>query len=630
MTGPESIDGAPTRPPVLRMGATVVGTSTSFVVWAPTAETVDVEVRTCDGRHIESSMIRSCDGDRNDSWNARWTVTHAEVAGDDRYRFRIDGGAWLADPASRRQPDGVHGASCVVDPAQIRWTDHEWRGVELVDTVLYELHVGTFTPAGTFDGAIGELARLADLGVSTIELMPIAAFPGTRNWGYDGVFPSAVHESYGGPAGLARFVDSAHAHGLAVVIDVVYNHFGPEGSIAASFGPYFTDAFSTPWGSAINVAGPGADAVRRFFIESAVGWIDDYHVDGLRLDAMHAMIDPTAITFLEELTSAVHDAGARLNRTVLVTVEHAGNDPRVVRPRTDRGWGADAVWNDDFHHALRVALTGEQHGYYAGFDGVGDVADALAHRWVYRGQHSAVFGRRHGATTDDVTPDRFIAFSQNHDHVGNTPLGHRLLADTPPGDPRRRLAPAAVLLSPFTPMLFMGEEYGETAPFPYFVDHGDPDLLAAVREGRRREFSGADWSRPSADPTDPATFRAAILRPDTANDQHHRATSDLYAELIRLRRRHRVLHDPGAEQTVELLDHTVVVRRSNSQEQCELALHFGAAPRRWAGSDAHADADDDADDPATLVFDSDASPWGPGSTPSQLGSYSCQLRVRHR
>ncbi len=595
----------------LRLGATVVGAATSFAVWAPMAATVDVEVNTAAGRRIEASLAQPLGGDAHDLW----TVTLADVGHDDRYRFRLDGGPWLADPASRRQPDGVHGPSCVVDPSAFGWADDVWRGVELADTVLYELHIGTFTEAGTFDGAIGQLPRLVELGVSTVELMPIAAFPGTRNWGYDGVFPSAVQESYGGPHGLSRFVDAAHAHGLGVVIDVVYNHFGPEGSVVASFGPYFTDAYSTPWGAAVNVAGAGSDAVRRYFIESAVGWIDDFHVDGLRLDAMHAIVDPTAITFLEELTSAVHEAGARAGRPTLVTVEHAGNDPRVVRPPAGGGWGADAVWDDDFHHALRVALTGERHEYYAGFDGIADMATAFAHRWVYRGQHSTVFGRRHGAPVDDVAAAHFVVFSQNHDHVGNTPRGHRLLADTAPHDPRRRLAASAVLLSPFTPMLFMGEEYGESAPFPYFVDHGDPDLLEAVRVGRHREFSGADWSGPTADPTDPDTFRQAVLRPDLNGSPAHRATWALYRELIHLRHTHTAITAPDAEHEVDRDGDTVVLRRRAGGVTLQVVLHFGAASRRWAMPDAR------------LRFDSDAAPWGPGGNAGTLGAFSCQLWV---
>jgi maltooligosyltrehalose trehalohydrolase len=587
-----------TPEPSARLGATPVEGGVRFEVWAPNAAGVDVVAD--DGRTFPLTSGHAGPG------TTTWAAVVADLGSGDRYRFRLhhdDGSATdHADPASRRQPDGVHGASAVVDTAAFEWTDEGWDGIALADTVLYELHVGTFTRSGTFDSAIDQLDRLAALGVTTIEVMPVNAFPGARNWGYDGVFAYAVQESYGGPAAFARFIDAAHARGLGVVLDVVYNHFGPEGNVLPEFGPYLTDAYDTPWGEAVNVSREDSDAVRRYLIDNAVGWVEDFHLDGLRLDAVHAIVDLAATTLVQELTTAVHDAAERSGRTVLVTLESAANDPRMVRSRAEHGWGSDAVWNDDVHHCLRVALTGEHHEYYAAYDGVGDLAAAYEHRWVYRGQHSPTLRRRHGAPADDVEPARFIVFSQNHDHNGNTPRGERLLHDAGPADPRLRLAAAAILLSPFTPMLFMGEEYGERAPFPYFIDHGDADLVERVRQGRRREFAGNDWSGRVADPADPATFDAAVLDPSLADHAPHAGLLAMYTELLRLRREHRVLTDPSANQSVESDATSITVQRESDGVIARLVMTFGGAPTdhdgvttfdtddpRWSGDPLTAD-----------------------------------------
>ena len=606
-----------------RLGATVVGEATRFEVWAPGADRVEIGI--VRERGIDVAALEAVPIDPDEPGiRGSWTVTMAGVGDGDCYRYRIDGGDWLADPASRRQVEGVHGPSAVVDDARFRWTDDDWTGVDLADAVLYELHVGTFTPTGTFDAAIGELPRLVDLGITMIELMPVAAFPGARNWGYDGVFPFAVQESYGGPPGLARFVDAAHGHGLGVILDVVYNHLGPEGNVFGRFGPYFTDTYSTPWGDAINVAGAGSDGVRRFFIENAEGWIADYHLDGLRLDAVHAIVDPTPMPFVRELTAAVHALGSAHGRTVLVTIESSMNRTRIVRSLEDHGWGCDAVWNDDVHHSLRVALTGERHEYYAGYDGVRDLATALEHRWVYRGQYSPVFDRRHGGPADDVEPTHFVVFAQNHDHVGNTPRGNRLLADVDPADPRRRLAPTAILLSPFTPMLFMGEEYGEIAPFPYFVDHGDAALVEAVRQGRAREFGGLGLGVDVADPADPETFRQAVLDPSLAGREPHRSLQAMYRELLRVRRAHPIVTAPGAAQSVEASFETIVFERSIDNTVATLVMHFGDAPTRGGHLTSRQLAG------AQTVFDSADERWGgPGAAApdDRLTAWSARLVI---
>ncbi len=612
------------RVDVGRLGATVVPGGTRFEVWAPDVSTVEVEVQRAG--EAENGTITFDTGEIRRLERAggevaeldTWAAVVDGVGHRDRYRFRLDGGDWLPDPASRWQPDGVHGPSAVVDESVFRWHDADWTGVDAADAVIYELHIGTLTAEGTFDAAIRHLPRLAELGVTLVEVMPVAAFPGERNWGYDGVFAFAVQESYGGPAGLARFVDAAHGFGLGVLLDVVYNHLGPEGNVLGRYGPYFTDAHRTPWGDAVNVAEAGSDGVRRYFIENAVGWIRDHHLDGLRLDAVHAIVDPTPIPFVQELTTAVHAAARHDGRSALVTIESCANDPRIVRSESAHGWGCDAVWDDDVHHALRVALTGERHEYYRAYRGAADVATAWERRWVYSGQYSPSFGRRHGAPADTIDHLHFVVFGTNHDHVGNTPAGARMLAGAESDDPRHRLAAATILLSPFTPLLFMGEEYGETAPFPYFVDHGDPDLIDAVREGRRREFSGADWSGEVADPADPATFEAAVLDVRLTEREPHRSRLAMYTELIRLRREHPVLNDADAQQHVSFVDDTMSVVRSLSGTTASMVFNFSADT-----------VDHPAPDPAdAVVFDSDDERWqGPGWSTDRLGPWSARLSI---
>ena len=572
-------------------------------MWAPAAATVDV--------HLEGDG-RSPVALEPDAAAGTWLGVVDGAGHADRYRFSLDGAEPLPDPASRWQPDGVHGPSAVVDPATFSWTDGAWPGLRLADTVLYELHVGTFTPEGTLDAAIGQLARLAALGVTAVELMPVNAFPGARNWGYDGVFVSAVQHSYGGPEALARLVDAAHAAGIGVVLDVVYNHLGPEGNVLDQYGPYVTETYATPWGGAVNVAEAGSDLVRRTFAESACGWVEHFHVDGLRLDAVGFIHDPTAKPFLEELTAAVHAAADRAGRSVIVTAESADNDPRLITPAADGGIGCDASWNDDLHHSLRVALTGERRGYYADYRGVEDVAEALATGWVFNGRYSPYRGRRHGRPLDlDRTGHRpLVVYSGTHDQVGNTPGGERPRFE----HGQRLLAAATVLLSPYTPMLFMGEEYGETAPFPYFVDHGDPELLEATRQGRLHEFSGVGWEGEVADPADPATYQRAILDPSLASTEPHRSLLAAHTELIAVRRRHPVLTDPAADHRVARTGDTVVTERNLGSARSVLTMHFGngcAAP--------------DVEDRTTVVFDSGEARWWGERTPQR--AWSCLLAI---
>jgi maltooligosyltrehalose trehalohydrolase len=429
----------------------------------------------------------------------------------------------LPDPNSRHQPEGLRGPSRIVDTRAFAWTDHGFHAAPLAEQVIYELHIGTFTAAGTFDAAIEHLPQLAQLGITAIEVMPVAEFPGRHGWGYDGVYLSAAQSTYGGPDGFQRFVDAAHRNGLAVILDVVYNHVGASGNEAlAAFGPYFTDKYSTFWGNAINYDDEHSEPVREWVLQSAVGWVRDFHVDGLRLDAIHAIFDTGAVPIMAQLAERVHAA----HPGALVIAESGLNDPKVIRPRELGGFGHDAQWADDFHHALRVLLTGDSDGWYAEFGTIGDLAKAYARPFVHDGQYSAFRKKRFGAPASDRPQEQFVVFDANHDQVGNRALGDRLPDDA------RALAAFCTLLSPFVPMLFMGEEYGEPAPFQFFSDHIDEEIAIATREGRRREFAAfAKFAGEEVpDPQDRATFERSKL-----TRERDERIADLYADLLRVR-----------------------------------------------------------------------------------------------
>jgi maltooligosyltrehalose trehalohydrolase len=548
-----------TLPSTLDRGATVLPDgSVRFAVWAPKARTVAVRIAAPDGgseRTVELERIDEGDDE------GLFTGQVADARGAD-YAYRLDGGDERPDPVSRWLPYGVHGRTRVVDPGGFRWTDDGWRGLAVADAVIYELHVGTFTPAGTFEAAIARLPYLRDLGVTAVELMPVAQNPGARNWGYDGVSLYAVQHSYGGPDGLRRLVDAAHRHGLAVLMDVVYNHLGPEGNYLGEFGPYFGHARTT-WGEGLNLDGPDSDQVRRYLLQNARYWIDEYHCDGLRLDATDRIVDLGALHLLEELSTELHRRGRELGRAVLVIAESDANDPRYLRPPDAGGYGLDAQWSDDFHHAVHALLTGERQGYYADFGGgPATVAKAVAERFVNDGRRSPHRRRRHGRPATDIPAERFVVGIQNHDQVGNRARGDRLSTLVTPD--RLRLAAALLLLGPYVPLLFMGEEYGETNPFLYFVDHGDPALLAAVREGRRREFAAFAWEGEVPDPAAPDTFERSKLDWRRLEQPEHARLLALYRDLLALRRQEpalrpgeaavRVALDPPGAMTVRL-DH---------------------------------------------------------------------------
>jgi maltooligosyltrehalose trehalohydrolase len=460
------------------------------------------------------------------------------------YSYRLDGKEWLPDPRSLWQPAGVSGPSRGYDHDAFAWTDAGWRGIPLAGAVIYELHVGTFTLAGTFDAAIERLDHLTSLGVGAVELMPVAAFPGERGWGYDGVGLWAVHEPYGGPDGLKRLVDACHARGLAVLHDVVYNHVGI-GNRLGDFGPYFTDAHTTPWGPAVNLDQPGSDEVRAFVIENALMWLRDYHLDGLRLDAVHALADNRALHLLEELSGRVQALSAALGRELLLIAESDQNNPRLVTAREAGGYGLGGQWSDDFHHAVHAAITGERQGYYVDFGSMAALAKTLTRVFFHDGTWSTFRGRSHGRPVDrQRTPaHRFLGYGQDHDQVGNRAVGDRIADLVPPG--LVKVAAGLVLTAPFTPMLFMGEEWGADTPWQYFADHSEEWLVKAVRDGRRAEFAAHGWDAAQVpDPQDRETFLRSKLDWSQLSGPPHAEILDWYRELIALRRARPELTDP--------------------------------------------------------------------------------------
>ncbi len=506
------------------LGSTYLGEGRCrFLVWAPHAGRVELNV-------VAPTPWLVPMQSRPDGY---FTLETGNIEPGTRYFYRLEGGPDRPDPASRSQPEGVHGPSEVVD-SRFAWGDEHWRGMPLCNYILYELHTGTFSTDGTFAGVISHLDELKQLGITAIELMPVAQFPGTRNWGYDGVYPFAVQDSYGGPRQLKELVDASHARGLAVVLDVVYNHLGPEGNYLEQFGYYFTDRYRTPWGQAVNFDGPHSDHVRRYFIENALHWVRDYHIDALRLDAVHAIFDESARPFLQELAQAIHNEAERSNRRIYVIEESNKNDARHIRSTEISGWGMDSVWNDDFHHTIHTLLTGETDGYYADFGRFDQLVKCYREGFVYTGEHSHYRGRRHGVPARDVPPKRFVISTQTHDQVGNRLQGDRLTALV--SFEQLKLAAGLMLLSPYVPMLFMGEEYGEKAPFLYFVSHGDPDLVEAVREGRQREFASFQWQGSIPDPQAENTFQRSMLNRRLRDEQQHQVLWEFYRELIRLRR----------------------------------------------------------------------------------------------
>ncbi len=512
-----------------------------FRVWAPRASRVVLVLRG-DERH-------PLDGPDDRGW------FQAEVEGagpGDDYAYSLDGGDPRPDPRSNWQPAGVHGPSRLVDHAAFAWTDDGWDGgVPLARAVVYELHVDTFSPEENYDGVIPKLGHLVDLGVTTVELLPVVEYPGRWGWGYDGVDLYAPNSADGGPDGLKRLVDACHARGLGVVFDVVYNHLGPSGNYLGEFGPYFTERYGTPWGEAVNLDGRDSDPVRAFIVDNALMWLRDYHADGLRLDAVHAIVDTSATHILEELAGRVDALEAELGRRKFLIAESDLNDPRVVREPALGGYGVDAQWSDDFHHALHAVLTGERSGYYADFGSLAQLAKALRQAYVFDGQYSAYRRRRHGRPPTGLPLTSFLAYLQDHDQVGNRATGERSSMMLSPG--LLKVAAALILLGPSVPMLFQGEEWGAGTPFLYFTDHDDPELGRAVTEGRRREFAAFGWDPADVpDPQDPETFRRSKLDWNELERPDHAELLDWHRRLIALRRSTPALTDGHAPVDVDL------------------------------------------------------------------------------
>lgn len=534
-----------------------------FVVWAPYAGERGVRLQ------IEGAPPIPMEHEGN----GYYRVLSDRTPPGTRYHYLLGDEKKRSDPASRYQPDGVHGPSEVVDP-YYPWGDREWKNPRLREYVIYELHTGTFSPEGTFEGVIPQLSRLKELGVTAIELMPVAQFPGNRNWGYDGVFPYAVQNSYGGPWGLKNLANAAHAEGLAVILDVVYNHLGPEGNYLRDFGPYFTSRYKTPWGDAINFDGPESDEVRRYFLENALYWIAEFHIDALRLDATHEIVDTSAQPFLRELSLAI-----RKRSPAYVIAENDRNDIAVVRPE---GLACHAQWSDSLHHSLHVLLTGEREGYYQDFGSMEDLALAYSEAFTYSGQYSRFRRRRHGNSARGASGEQFVVCAQNHDQIGNRAAGDRLsrMVDFE----SLKLAAGAVLFSPYLPLLFMGEEYGDTAPFPYFTSHSDRDLIEAVTSGRRKEFAEFSWQGEVPDPQDEATFSNARLTPPEKWTGQQRVLNGFYRELLGIRKQTPALSNLSMShcQALPLDGNALLVRRWAGNGAIFLVLHFARRPQKVA------------------------------------------------
>ncbi|MBB2990558.1 maltooligosyltrehalose trehalohydrolase [Mycolicibacterium iranicum] len=502
-----------------------------FAVWAPLPHQVRLDVE-----GTLHPMTRSDDG---------WWRAVVDAASDARYGFVLDDDpAVLPDPRSPRQPDGVHERSQLWDPRSQAWTDGDWHGRSIEGGVIYELHIGTFTPEGTFDSAIEKLDHLVELGVDFVEVMPVNAFSGTHGWGYDGVLWYAVHEAYGGPDGLVRLVDACHARGLGVLIDAVFNHLGPSGNYLPKYGPYLSSG-SNPWGESINIADTGADQVRRYILDCALRWMRDFHADGLRLDAVHALVDTTAIHILEEMSAETDALSTELGRPLSLVAESDMNDPRLITPRDQGGLGMTAQWDDDIHHAIHSAVSGEQQGYYNDFGTLETLATTLRHGYYHAGTFSTFRGRRHGRELDTATipATRLLAYTLTHDQVGNRAIGDRPSQNLTTG--QQAVKAALALGSPYTAMLFMGEEWASSSPFQFFSSHPEPELARATAEGRKAEFAEHGWDADEVpDPQDPETFLRSKLKWDEVTGGEHARVLDFYRRLIALRRDEPDMADP--------------------------------------------------------------------------------------
>jgi maltooligosyltrehalose trehalohydrolase len=535
------------------LGVTFSSSGTCVRVWAPFAQTVALRL------NGQEQLIPL----QNDGMY--WQTTARQIKPGDTYKFVLNGTLERPDPASLAQPEGVHGPSQAVDTGQFVWTDADWRNLPLEDYLLYELHTGTFTPEGTFAGIENRLDYLLELGINAVEIMPVAQFPGSRNWGYDGVCPYAVQNSYGGATGLQRLVDACHRKGLAVVLDVVYNHMGPEGNYFTDYGPYFTTRYQTPWGNALNFDDDYSDSVRRYFVENVLMWFRDFHIDALRIDAAHAIHDTREVHLLREIKQYVDELMLQTGRQHYLIIESDQNETQFIKTLADQGYGMDAQWNDEFHHALRVAAGGERKGYYADYNGIQHLAKSYKDAYVYDGTYMPRRARIVGKSTAGHAGRQFVVFSQNHDHIGNRMLGER------PAQlvslEMQKLMAGAVMSSPYLPMLFMGEEWGELNPFMYFVSHSDPALIEAVRQGRKREFAAFQGILEAPDAQDERTFERSKLQWQRLSQEPHRTLFRYYQTLLKLRKQSSLRH-PDRESVAVVADEvrqTITLYRQHNQ-----------------------------------------------------------------
>ena len=509
----------------MKLGANFIGNNIcEFVVWAPFAKKISLKLSSNSWQLIP--MDKDVDG--------YWSVIVDDVAPGTLYFYNLNDDRELPDPASFSQPDGVHTASQLINHHAFAWHDQEWQGIPLPEMIIYEIHTGTFTSEGTFDAAVAQIDVLRDIGVNAVEIMPVAQFPGERNWGYDGVYPFAVQNSYGGPEGLKKFVNECHEMGVAVILDVVYNHLGPEGNYLWDYGPYFTDRHKTPWGCAINFDGPYCNGVRKYFIGNAIYWFRDFHIDALRLDAIHGINDMSAKPFLLELSESTEQFSQQNGRKYYLMAESDLNDSRVAKSVNSGGLGIDSLWCDDFHHSIHSLLTGESSVYYADFGHTEHMIKSLREGYVYSGQYSLFRKRNHGNSSTELPAERLIVFSQNHDQAGNRAKGNRIAELV--SFEALKLAAGIVILSPYIPLLFMGEEYGETAPFLYFISHSNPDLIEAIRQGRKKELESFNSQDKLSDPQSEDTFMKSKIQWSRREEGGNKVLLGYYKELIRLRK----------------------------------------------------------------------------------------------
>ena len=528
------------------VGAKYLGDGkTKFTVWAPGKKSVTVKLSE-NNQQVKMQV---------DEWGY-WSAV-AEAAPGVLYLYVLDGSLERPDPASRYQPSTVHTASAVVAD-DYQWQDQDWENIPLYKYLMYELHTGTFSPEGTFEGISKKVAHLKELGINAVELMPVAQFPGSRNWGYDGVYPFAVQNSYGGPDGLKQLVDLLHKEGIAVIMDIVYNHMGPEGSYLNDFGPYFTDKYNTPWGKAINFDDARNDGVRNFFIQNALMWFRDYHIDALRLDAVHAIMDASAYPFLQQLKDEVNELSKEINKPLYIIAESDLNDIKVISPNKKGGWGHDAQWLDDFHHSIHSLVTKEKEGYYEDFGDLKHLEKAYNKAFIYSGEFSKHRQKYFGSNAADLSPYKFVVFIQNHDQTGNRMKGERLTSLT--SFECLKLAAVSYILSPYLPMIFMGEEFGEDHPFLYFISHTDKDLVKAVQEGRKKEFAAFGWNEEPADPQSEHTFNQSKLQWDFKEHEQKRVLFEFYKTLINIRKTHGVFQQQLINRHAELSENLLFLK----------------------------------------------------------------------